>query len=92
MKVDYVAVNNIEGLADLVNNNSAEFVKHIDKLEKQVANLTRANNRLAVAGIFLAAGLYLLNKKTKNLELKVKNLETVNNFMKGEDRDEDTLK
>lgn len=92
MKVDYVAVNNIEGLADLVNNNSAEFVKHIDKLEKQVANLIKSNNRLAVAGIFLAAGLYLLNKKTKNLELKVKNLETVNNFMKGENRDEDTLK
>ena len=92
MKVDYVAVNNIEGLADLVNNNSAEFVKHIDKLEKQVAILAKNNRGLAFAGLFLAGALYLANKKITNLELKVKNLETVNNFMKGENRDEDTLK
>ncbi len=92
MKTEHVFVNNLEDMAEFVNNNSDVMVKSIEKLEKQITILAKNNRGLALAGLFLAGALYLANKKITNLELKVKNLETVNNFMKGEDKDEDTLK
>lgn len=92
MKTEHVFVNNLEEMAGFVNHNSDVMVKSIEKLEKQITILAKSNRGLAFAGLFLAGALYLANKKITNLELKVKNLETVNNFMKGEDKDEDTLK
>ena len=92
MKTEHVFVNNLEEMAGFVNHNSDVMVKSIEKLEKQITILTKNNRTLAFAGILFAGALYLANKKITNLELKVKNLETVNNFMKGEDKDEDTLK
>lgn len=92
MKTEHVFVNNLEEMAGFVNHNSDVMVKSIEKLEKQITILAKNNRTLAFAGILFAGALYLANKKITNLELKVKNLETVNNFMKGEDKDEDTLK
>lgn len=60
----------------------------IEKLTKEVAKISKRNKYLTVACVGLTAALYFTNRKTKDLELKVHNLEKVTNFMKEEASDD----
>lgn len=83
-----VYVSGIGDLARYVNLNTETLARDMDKLAAKVASLSRANRTTTMICFGLCGIVYLRGLRIKNLELKVKNLESIDNFMKDESTDD----
>lgn len=92
-EIENVVVSDLAGLAKYMNLNNESFMKEIDLITKRIIKLERCNNKLVLATLLLGGALYFTKSKVSRLELKVNNLETINNFFKEDNKkEEDTLK
>lgn len=84
---DKVPITCLEDVVGAFNMNNQNLYSCLDGLSKATAKLSAQNKKLTIVCVGLCVGLYLTSKRTRTLELKVHNLEKVNNFMKEESKD-----